>query len=241
MAESKRTEIIPQNILMTTDDDSMFQRAEKEELANPSVPVVVQTHSHPHPIYRSRGLPRNLHEASGHSLLADFGSARLLNPSTTTEGWWMPDTYRAPEVLMGVPWDHGVDVWSIGVMVLGLLEGKSLFYPIDEVHGQYVLPLALAQYMSYMGPPPLHMIQKSANPVIATFFDEKGTWIADPPIQKTSFEDFVTVIEPGEEKTLFLNFIRKIFTWDPRSRANSAELFEDEWLTAPFKVMGILE
>lgn len=84
------------------------------------------------------------------------------------------------------------------------------------------------------------MIRQSANPIIATFFDEEGGWIAEPPIPTTCFEDFVTVIPPGEEKTQFLQFIRKILTWDPAQRANSAELFGDEWLVAPFKTTGVL-
>lgn len=126
------------------------------------------------------------------------------------------------------------------LQMLELLEGRNLFEPIDRVHNQYVLPLALAQYIGYMGPPPLWMIQQSDNPVITTFFDQQGEWIGDPPIKKKSFEDFVTVLQPREEKTQFLQLLKKIFTWDPTERANSAELFEDEWLTASFKASGIL-
>lgn len=55
---------------------------------------------------------------------------------------------------------------------LELLEGKSLFDPIDRVHNQYVLPLALAQYIGYLGPPPLDMIKRS--PLFQTYFDEAG-------------------------------------------------------------------
>jgi serine/threonine protein kinase len=47
--------------------------------------------------------------------LTDFGSARSAN--VDQHGWWMPDTYRAPEILMGVEWGCQVDVWSIGIMV----------------------------------------------------------------------------------------------------------------------------
>ncbi|KAJ5212360.1 protein kinase [Penicillium cinerascens] len=36
---------------------------------------------------------------------------------------------------------------------LELLKGKNLFDPIDRVHGQYVLTLAIAQYIGYLGPP----------------------------------------------------------------------------------------
>ena len=102
---------------MQSDDDTIFQRAEEEELSNPSVPFMIDTQFHTHPIYPSRGRPLNLAEASGGSVLADFGSARLLKAADTTEGWWMPDTYRAPEILMGLPWGHPVDIWSIGIMV----------------------------------------------------------------------------------------------------------------------------
>lgn len=52
------------------------------------------------------------------------------------------------------------------------MKGKNLFDPIDRVDNKYVLPLALAQYIRYLGPPPLEMIRKS--PLFATYFDEQG-------------------------------------------------------------------
>lgn len=58
------------------------------------------------------------------------------------------------------------------IQTLELLEGRNLFDPIDRVHGQYVLPLALAQYIGYLGPPPLNIIQKS--PLFSTYFDAEG-------------------------------------------------------------------
>ncbi|KAI1834470.1 hypothetical protein DTO006G1_108 [Penicillium roqueforti] len=134
----------------------------------------------------------------------------------------------APEVLLGLPWEYPVDVFSIGVMTLELTEGKNLFDPIDRVNNQYVLPLALAQYIGYLGPPPLEMIRKS--PLFSAYFDEQGNWVSEPPIPKTTLEEFVTTIPPGEEKDRFLRFIRKILTWDPEVRADSYELMQDEWM-----------
>jgi serine/threonine-protein kinase SRPK3 len=125
----------------------------------------------------------------------------------------------------------------MGVMTLETLEGRNLFAPFDATHGKYVVPYALAQYISLMGQPPLSMIQKSEDPDVATCFDEQGNWAVDFPIPVASFEDFVTVLS-CKEKTQFLKFIRTIFTWSPRDRAISDELLQDEWLTSPIKTAG---
>jgi serine/threonine-protein kinase SRPK3 len=139
------------------------------------------------------------------------------------------------------------------IQTLEIMEGKNLFDPIDHVHSQYVLPLALAQYIGYLGPPPLIIIQKS--PLFSTYFDSEGkpysphplppvnayfslkattgNWVSEPPVPKTSFEDFVTTIPPGQEKDQFLRLIRKILTWDPEARATSNGIILDEWLMRP--------
>lgn len=57
------------------------------------------------------------------------------------------------------------------------MEGKNLFDLIDRVHSQYVLPLALAQYIGYLGPPPLELIRQS--PLFSTYFDENGKYYHD--------------------------------------------------------------
>jgi serine/threonine protein kinase len=61
-----------------------------------------------------------------------------------------------------------------------------------------------------------------------------GNWVSEPAIPETSFEDFVTTIPPGEEKQMFLRFLRRALTWDPESRATALELIQDEWLMKPF-------
>ncbi|KAI2726238.1 hypothetical protein CBS147332_3125 [Penicillium roqueforti] len=184
--------------------------------------------------------PQNvLMQLDDDSCLKEIESQESQDPSVpimTTDG--VAPVYRsrrarmmellAPEVLLGLPWEYPVDVFSIGVMTLELMEGKNLFDHIDRVNNQYVLPLALAQYIGYLGPPPLEMIRKS--PLISAYFDEQGNWVSEPPIPKTTLEEFVTTIPPGEEKDQFLRFIRKILTWDPEVRADSYELMQDEWM-----------
>ena len=47
----------------------------------------------------------------------------------------------------------------------------------------------------------------------------------------------MTTIPPGEEKDIFLRFIRKLLTWDPELRATSGEILDDEWLMRPNELM----
>ncbi|OJJ87940.1 uncharacterized protein ASPGLDRAFT_55214 [Aspergillus glaucus CBS 516.65] len=137
-------------------------------------------------------------ELSGIPILTDFGQMRPLEPGN--RDWWMPGLYRASEVLLNLPWGFPVDIWSIGVMTLELLEDKNLFGPIDQTNNQYVLLLAMAQYIGYLGLPPLEMIKQSP---LSMYFDGQGNRVSNSPIPQTSFEDFVIPIPPGEEKDMF--------------------------------------
>ncbi|KAF2212267.1 hypothetical protein CERZMDRAFT_112004 [Cercospora zeae-maydis SCOH1-5] len=213
------TEITTQNVLTQAPNDDQFTAMEHEETLNPSVPVMDNNY----PVYQSRAGPRSIRDITGVAYLTDFGSARAANEPHMD--WWMPDTYRAPEVLMSVPWGCQVDVWSIGIMALELLEGRNLFEPLDLVNQQYVLPVAIAQYISVLGHPPLWMIQESQNPFVASLFDAEGCWRSDISIPHFSLEDWVTTIPEGEDKKRFLRFIRRILVWDPMQRATSSDVF----------------
>ena len=84
-----------------------------------------------YPVYPSRGSLQSFIDTSGMAYLTDFGSAR--SASSASSDWYMPDTYRAPEVLMGVLWDCQVDVWSIGIMVCILRYTALLTYGSSEL------------------------------------------------------------------------------------------------------------
>jgi serine/threonine protein kinase len=93
---------------MATEDDTILKEVEDQESKDPSLPIVDEKG----PIFPSQ--PTML-ELSGHPILADFGNMRLVEPMSTD--WAMSDIYRAPEVLLKLPWAARVDIWSVGVMV----------------------------------------------------------------------------------------------------------------------------
>jgi serine/threonine protein kinase len=40
--------------------------------------------------------------------------------------------YRAPEVILGLPYEYQVDMWSLGCIISELYSGVSLFPALDE-------------------------------------------------------------------------------------------------------------
>lgn len=51
---------------------------------------------------------------AGALVISDFGQARM---GLEHDGNAMPLAYRAPEVILGMPWGPPVDAWSAGLLV----------------------------------------------------------------------------------------------------------------------------
>ncbi|KAM0812501.1 hypothetical protein AB5N19_12492 [Seiridium cardinale] len=111
------TDIKADNIMFGIQDDSVFEVFEEEELQNPSPRKVLTDRT----VYASRAL--RTPKEWGAPVLCDFGSA------VSGEGEHLediqPDIYRAPEVILQIPWTYSVDIWNVGCMgdwALGCLE-----------------------------------------------------------------------------------------------------------------------
>lgn len=57
----------------------------------------------------------------------------------------------------------------------------------------------------------------------------KGTWKGIVPIPEQSLESLESRLD-GDDKRLFLQFIRKVLQWVPEERPTAAELLLDEWV-----------
>jgi len=51
----------------------------------------------------------------GIPIICDFGEAKIGDGPFT--GGVMPDLYRAPEIILYIPWTEKVDIWGMGLMV----------------------------------------------------------------------------------------------------------------------------
>lgn len=58
--------------------------------------------------------------------LCDFGSASHVSDNEITP-YLVSRFYRAPEIILGVPYDHGIDMWSTACTIFEMSTGKIMF------------------------------------------------------------------------------------------------------------------
>lgn len=97
------------NIMFGIGDDSVFNDFVEEELQNPCPRKELDGRT----IYVSREL--KMPWEWGAPVLCDFGSATLGGRDHFED--IQPNIYRAPEVILEVPWTYSVDIWNVGCMV----------------------------------------------------------------------------------------------------------------------------
>lgn len=97
------------NVHLRIEDDSILKKFEAAELSTPSPRKIDGDRV----VYESRGL--RWPKKSGRPVLCDFGEARFGKTTYTDDV--QPYVYRAPEIILDIPWTYSVDPWNVGVMV----------------------------------------------------------------------------------------------------------------------------
>ena len=86
--------------------------------------------------------------------IVDFGSTCFT--TDRRESYIQSRTYRAPEVCLGLPYDGGIDVWSIGCILFELWTGSVLF-------SNRSVGSMLARMEGILGPIPAWMLLQGRN------------------------------------------------------------------------------
>ena len=229
------------NVHLRIEEDSILKEFEAAELSSPSPRKVDGDRV----IYESRGLKRP--KKPGRPVLCDFGEARFGQKMYADD--IQPYVYRAPEVILDIPWTYSVDIWNVGVMVsvfnwwfptqyarpilIGLceqiwdiFENKHLFNAQDS-HGEGSSLHHMAEMVAILGPPPLDYLRRTETSW--EYFGNAGNWkgaIEIPSISLEHSEEQLT----GENKALFLDFMRKMLQWVPEQRQTAKQLLDHTWL-----------
>lgn len=100
----------------------------------------------------------------------DFGSS--CKRSKRMYSYIQSRFYRSPEVVLGLPYNQAIDMWSLGCILVELHTGVPLFAGRDEMDQMH-------RFVALKGLPPRHMLEQGRK-TTQFFFKEKQTWEAIP-------------------------------------------------------------
>ncbi|CAM0948488.1 unnamed protein product [Alopecurus aequalis] len=169
--------------------------------------------------------------------LCDFGNAMLAGMNEVTP-YLVSRFYRAPEIILGLTYDHPLDIWSVGCCLYELSTGKVLFPGATNND-------MLRLHMELKGPFPKKMLKKGAFTLQHFDQDLNFNAIEEDPVTKQPMrklilnikpKDFGSLVSnfPGEDPKMLSNFrdlLEKIFVLDPDKRITVSQALSHPFIT----------
>ncbi|XP_076918956.1 serine/threonine-protein kinase ppk15-like [Bidens hawaiensis] len=155
----------------------------------------------------------------------DLGSSCFQNDNLSL--YVQSRSYRAPEVIIGLPYDQKIELWSLGCILAELYSGDVLF-PNDEV------VILLARVIGMLGPIDIEMLEngQETDKYFTKDFDlyhinEETDQMEYIIPQKTSLEEHLQVSD-----ALFLDFVKSLLEINPQNRPTASEALQHPWLSS---------
>ncbi|KAJ3022640.1 UNVERIFIED_CONTAM: Dual specificity tyrosine-phosphorylation-regulated kinase, partial [Siphonaria sp. JEL0065] len=152
----------------------------------------------------------------------DLGSSCFENEKVYT--YVQSRFYRSPEVILGISYTVGIDMWSLGCILAELFMGYPLF-PGENEQDQ------LARIMEVLGVPPTTILDRGTRSKL--FFD-MSTYtpriVANSKGRKfkPSTKTLGGVLRTSD--SVFIDFLLGCLDWSPESRFTPAEALNHEWM-----------
>lgn len=155
-----------------------------------------------------------------HARLIDFGTSCMTGKQTYN--YLQSRFYRAPEVILQLPYSTPIDMWSLGCIICELLTGKPLFAGQNEFD-------QLGRFVEVVGHPPLEMIQ--ASPRRERYFGPDNRLKTVPGRQpKQAFKTKLPVLLKTTDAAL-LDLLGKCLEWDPSKRLTASAGLKHKWIS----------
>ncbi|KAJ0974909.1 hypothetical protein J5N97_016874 [Dioscorea zingiberensis] len=169
-----------------------------------------------------------VNEAKNVLKLCDFGNAMFAGKNEITP-YLVSRFYRAPEIILGLAYDHPMDIWSVGCCLYELYSGKVLF-PGPSNNDM------LRLHMELKGPFPKKMLRKGAFTELHFDHDLNFHATEEDPVTKKTVKRLLLNIKPkdigmlisgspGEDPKMLANFkdlLERIFVLDPEKSQEKA-------------------
>lgn len=76
-------------------------------------------------VHRDLKLENLLMDKDGHARIADFGMSAIMQPGLRLNSYCGSPMYMSPEIVKGLGYGSGVDIWSLGVVLYTILVGQT--------------------------------------------------------------------------------------------------------------------
>ncbi|OMJ75264.1 hypothetical protein SteCoe_25620 [Stentor coeruleus] len=159
------------------------------------------------------------HNKSGIKVI-DYGSSCFDHEKIYT--YIQSRFYRAPEIMLGIEYTVAIDMWSLGCIAAELHSGYPLFPGESECEQMLCI-------MEVLGLPPSHLFEVSTRKKL--FFDGNTPKIGQNSRGKKRYpgtRKLEEKVRSNDEN--FLDFLRKCFDWDPKTRMTPEEAFNHEFI-----------
>ncbi|OMJ88929.1 hypothetical protein SteCoe_9036 [Stentor coeruleus] len=160
--------------------------------------------------------------------LIDFGSSCFI--SERLHMYIQSRFYRAPEIILGVPYSPAIDMWSFGCILAELYSGQPL-WPGECEKEQFLL------IVSFLGLPPNEIMFNASR---------KHLFFEGEMLKTNKLNDGKEII-PGVNSLKsflkvddceFIDFLMKCFEWNPIKRMTPVEAMNHPWAQVGEQVKG---
>jgi dual specificity tyrosine-phosphorylation-regulated kinase 2/3/4 len=156
--------------------------------------------------------------------LIDFGSSLLEDEHTPSSlpSYIQSRYYRAPEVILGLAYDGGIDMWSLACVLAELFLGRPLFQGQTEME-------QLACIMEALGLPPRNLLEQASRRT--HFFDSSGAPRPEANSRvkrKPGSRTLATALRCPDAG--FVAFLQGCLRWDPRERLSPDAALAHSWI-----------
>ena len=135
--------------------------------------------------------------------------------------------YRAPEIMLGIPYTVAIDMWSVGCILGELFTGYPLF-PGEREQEQ------LLCIMEVLGLPSPYLLSQASRKKL--FFDKDSNPRIEPNsrgrVRYPGTRSLKEKIRCSDSK--FLNLVSRCLDWDPETRITPDEALAHEWILEGF-------
>ena len=151
----------------------------------------------------------------------DFGSSCFNDERIYT--YIQSRFYRAPEIILGIPYTNAIDMWSFACIIVELYIGFPIFPGVSEND-------QLARIMEFKGAPPINVMEESTRS--GYFFDDN----LDPlpvknsrgGIRKPCTKSLTQFLDWNDKN--FIRFLDSWLHWDPELRLTPEEALCHDWI-----------